>query len=126
MRSGDEASVLDRYLRGQGNVVILAMNPQHPVNTYIALTRQRELARQTVRREEGLGIQRTFQNLSMHTAVAIIIACIPTQHVDHNLSVLTSPGGSADKSAGKRPFFGPFTVSEVYKKLNFNQLSGGS
>ena len=37
MRGGDEASVLDRYLRGQGNVMILAMNSQHIGPEHIAL-----------------------------------------------------------------------------------------
>ena len=50
MRSGGEATVLDGYLRGQGDVMILAMNSQDPMNTYLALTRQRQLTGETVRR----------------------------------------------------------------------------
>jgi hypothetical protein len=86
MRSGDEATILDIYLRGQRDVMILAMNSQNPMNTYIALARQRQLAGEMVRREEGLGIPCTFQNLPMHTSIAFIIACIPAPHVDHYLS----------------------------------------
>jgi hypothetical protein len=50
MRSRSEATVLDGYLRGQCDVTILAMNSRDPMNTYLALTRQRQLTGETVRR----------------------------------------------------------------------------
>ena len=92
MRSGDEATILDRYLRGQRDVMILAMKSQNPMNTYVALARQRQLAGEMVRREEGLGIPCIFQNLPMHTSIAFIIACIPAPHVDHYLSAYLARG----------------------------------
>jgi hypothetical protein len=82
MRSRGEATVLDGYLRGQGDVMILAMNSEDPMNTYLALTRQRQLTGETVRQENRLREPRTFQNLPMHAAITFI--CVPALHIDHD------------------------------------------
>ena len=64
--------------------MILAMNSQDPMNTYLALTRQRQLTGETVRRENRLREPRTFQNVTMHAAITFIIACVPALHIDYD------------------------------------------
>jgi len=64
--------------------MILAVNSQDPMNTYLALTRQRQLTGETVRRENRLREPRAFQNVPMHAAITFIIACVPALHIDHD------------------------------------------
>ena len=77
--------------------MILAMNPQDAMNAEIASARQRQLAGETVRREEGLGEPCTFQNLPMHAAIAFVIACFPALHVDHYPSTYLARGNVQPK-----------------------------
>ena len=53
---------------------MIRTNSHDPMNTYLALARQRQLTSDTVRREDRLREPRTFQNVPMHAVITFTIA----------------------------------------------------
>ena len=64
--------------------MILAMDSQNPMNTDMALARQRELPSETVRGEDRLRKLVTLQDFLVHVAIALLFACVAARHINHH------------------------------------------